>query len=55
MCVGLTPLGVLAGWLPLNLGSLLFFWPIFVLVYALLFFLNYRKMDRYIKDINSDL
>ena len=53
--LGLTPLGVLAGWFPLNLGSLLFFWLIFVLVYALLFFLNYRKMDRYIKDINSDL
>ncbi|HFI0447435.1 DUF3021 family protein [Streptococcus suis] len=55
MCVGLTPLGISAGWFPLNLGSLLFFWLIFVLVYALLFFLNYRKMERYIKDINSGL
>ena len=53
--LGFTPLGILAGWFPLNLGSLLLFWLIFVLVYALLFFLNYRKMDRYIKDINSDL
>ncbi|HEM6271395.1 TPA: DUF3021 domain-containing protein [Streptococcus suis] len=53
--LGLTPLGISAGWFPLNLGSLLFFWLIFVLVYALLFFLNYRKMERYIKDINSGL
>ena len=53
--LGFTPLGILAGWFPLNLGSLLLFWLIFVLVYALLFFLNYRKMERYIKDINSGL
>ena len=53
--LGFTPLGILAGWLPLNLGSLLLFWLIFVLLYALLFFLNYRKMERYIKDINSGL
>ena len=53
--LGFTPLGILAGWFPLNLGSLLLFWLIFVLLYALLFFLNYRKMERYIKDINSGL
>ncbi|WP_313093954.1 DUF3021 domain-containing protein [Streptococcus parasuis] len=53
--LGFTPLGIVAGWFPVKLGALLLFWPIFVLVYALLFFLNYRKMDRYIKDINSDL
>ena len=53
--LGLTALGILAGWFPLNLGSLLLFWLIFVLLYALLFFLNYRKMERYIKDINSGL
>ena len=53
--LGLTSLGILAGWFPLNLGSLLLFWLIFVLLYALLFFLNYRKMERYIKDINSGL
>ncbi|HBO88900.1 MAG TPA: DUF3021 domain-containing protein [Streptococcus sp.] len=53
--LGFTPLGIVAGWFPVKLGALLLCWPIFVLVYALLFFLNYRKMDRYIKDINSDL
>ncbi|HFI0116789.1 DUF3021 family protein [Streptococcus suis] len=31
------------------------FWLIFILVYALLFFLNYRKMERQIKDINGRL
>ncbi|MCK4004560.1 DUF3021 family protein [Streptococcus suis] len=31
------------------------FWFIFILVYALLFFLNYRKMERQIKDINGRL
>ncbi|NQN91874.1 DUF3021 domain-containing protein [Streptococcus suis] len=53
--LGFTPLSILAGWFPVKLGALLFFWFIFVLVYALLFFLNYRKMERYIKDINSGL
>ncbi|WP_260619449.1 MULTISPECIES: DUF3021 family protein [Streptococcus] len=31
------------------------FWLIFILVYALLFFLNYRKMERQIQDINGRL
>ncbi|HFI0586576.1 TPA: DUF3021 family protein [Streptococcus suis] len=31
------------------------FWLIFILVYALLFFLNYRKMERQIKEINGRL
>lgn len=29
--LGFTPLGIMAGWFPLNLGSLLLFWLIFVL------------------------
>ncbi|HEL1567518.1 TPA: DUF3021 domain-containing protein [Streptococcus suis] len=53
--LGFTPLGILAGWFPVKLGALLFFWFIFVLIYALLFFLNYRKMERQIKDINGRL
>ena len=53
--LGFTPLGIVAGWFPVKLGALLLFWLIFVLLYALLFFLNYRKMERYIKDINSGL
>ncbi|WP_449459111.1 DUF3021 domain-containing protein [Streptococcus suis] len=53
--LGFTPLGILAGWFPVKLGALLFFWLIFFLVYALLFFLNYRKMERQIKDINGRL
>ncbi|WP_275585306.1 hypothetical protein [Streptococcus suis] len=31
------------------------FWFIFILVHASLFFLNYRKMERQIKDINGRL
>ncbi|AGL48843.1 DUF3021 domain-containing protein [Streptococcus suis] len=53
--LGFTPLGILAGWFPVKLGALLFFWLIFVLIYALLFFLNHRKMERQIKDINGRL
>ncbi|AER22350.1 TPA: DUF3021 domain-containing protein [Streptococcus suis] len=53
--LGFTPLGILAGWFPVKLGALLFFWFLFVLIYALLFFLNYRKMERQIKDINGRL
>ncbi|HFI0790267.1 TPA: DUF3021 domain-containing protein [Streptococcus suis] len=53
--LGFTPLSILAGWFPVKLGALFFFWFIFVLVYASLFFLNYRKMERQIKDINSGL
>ncbi|HEL2460286.1 MULTISPECIES: DUF3021 domain-containing protein [Streptococcus] len=53
--LGFTPLSILAGWFPVKLGTLLFFWFIFVLVYASLFFLNYRKMERQIQDINGRL
>ncbi|HEL2121723.1 TPA: DUF3021 domain-containing protein [Streptococcus suis] len=53
--LGFTPLGILAGWFPVKLGALLFFWLIFVLIYALLFLINYRKMERHIKDINGRL
>ncbi|HEM5172659.1 TPA: DUF3021 domain-containing protein [Streptococcus suis] len=53
--LGFTPLGILAGWFPVKLGALIFFWFLFILVYALLFFLNHRKMERHIKDINGRL
>ncbi|MGQ7554629.1 DUF3021 domain-containing protein [Streptococcus suis] len=53
--LGFTPLGILAGWFPVKLGTLIFFWFLFILVYASLFFLNYRKMERQIKDINGRL
>ncbi|MEG3298593.1 DUF3021 domain-containing protein [Streptococcus suis] len=53
--LGFTPLGILAGWFPVKLGALLLFWLIFVLIYTSLFFLNYRKMERQIKDINGRL
>ncbi|CYU94086.1 DUF3021 domain-containing protein [Streptococcus suis] len=53
--LGFTPLGILAGWFPVKLGAFLFFWLIFILIYASLFFLNHRKMERQIKDINGRL
>ncbi|HFR3770911.1 TPA: DUF3021 domain-containing protein [Streptococcus suis] len=53
--LGFTPLGILAGWFPVKLGALLLFWLIFILVYASLFFLNYRKMEKHIQEINGKL
>ncbi|MET3634045.1 DUF3021 domain-containing protein [Streptococcus porcorum] len=53
--LGFTPLGILAGWFPINLGSLTFFWGLFILVYILLFLINYKQMSRSIKDINGKL
>ncbi|HFI0271961.1 TPA: DUF3021 family protein, partial [Streptococcus suis] len=52
---GFTPLAILAGWFPVNLAGLLFFWLLFILIYASLFFLNHRKMERQIKEINGKL
>ncbi|MGQ7353887.1 DUF3021 domain-containing protein [Streptococcus suis] len=53
--IGFTPLAILAGWFPVNLAGLLFFWLIFVLVYALLFFINYKKMEASVQAINRHL
>ena len=53
--LGFTPLGILAGWFPVKFVFLLLFWFIFVLIYALLFFKNYRKMEWHIKEINRKL
>lgn len=53
--LGFTPLAVLAGWFPVKLSALLLFWLLFILIYALLFFINYRKMARNIAEINARL
>lgn len=53
--LGFTPLAILAGWFPLNFGNLLVFFGIFILIYALLFFINYRKMATHINEINGKL
>ncbi|MDG3132862.1 DUF3021 domain-containing protein [Streptococcus suis] len=50
-----TPLAILAGWFRVKLSSLLFFWVLFMMIYALIFVINYRKMEGSIQDINSRL
>ncbi|HFI0271988.1 TPA: DUF3021 family protein, partial [Streptococcus suis] len=52
---GFTPLAILAGWFPVNLAGLLFFWLLFILIYALLFFINYKKMEASVQAINRHL
>ncbi|MGT2799523.1 DUF3021 domain-containing protein [Streptococcus marmotae] len=53
--IGFTSLGVLAGWFPLNLPWLLFFEMIFVVIYALIFFINYQAMKKQVTAINQSL
>ncbi|HEL2422358.1 TPA: DUF3021 domain-containing protein [Streptococcus suis] len=53
--LGFTPLSILAGWFPVNLAGLLFFWLLFILIYALLFFINYKKMEASVQAINRHL
>ncbi|BCP60748.1 DUF3021 domain-containing protein [Streptococcus suis] len=53
--IGFTPLAILAGWFPVNLAGLLFFWLLFILIYALLFFINYKKMEASVQAINRHL
>lgn len=52
---GFTILGILAGWMPLNLRNLLFFWGIYVLIYAIIYLINYRQMKASIEAINQSL
>ncbi|HFI0854219.1 TPA: DUF3021 domain-containing protein [Streptococcus suis] len=53
--IGFTPLAILAGWFPVHLAGLLFFWLLFILIYALLFFINYKKMEASVQAINRHL
>ncbi|HFI0618962.1 TPA: DUF3021 domain-containing protein [Streptococcus suis] len=53
--IGFTPLAILAGWFPVNLAGLLFFWLLFILIYAMLFFINYKKMEASVQAINRHL
>lgn len=53
--LGFTPLAILAGWFPVNLTGLLFFWLLFILIYALLFVINYKKMEASVQAINRHL
>ncbi|MBF0778276.1 DUF3021 domain-containing protein [Streptococcus cuniculi] len=53
--VGFTSLGLLAGWFLINLIWILFFESIFVVVYALIFWINYQSMKKHITAINQGL
>lgn len=53
--LGFTPLGILAGWFPVNVVNLLFFWLVFVMIYLVSFWVNYRTMKAKIAQINEGL
>lgn len=52
---GFSILAILAGWFPLNLGNLLVFWLIYLAIYALLYWINYRNMVHKVAQINQSL
>ena len=51
MFLGLLPLGILAGWFPLNLSNILFFSLIFAVIYAIIFWISLQKMKKTLKNI----
>lgn len=53
--VGFSLLGVLAGWFPLDLGNFIFFWFVFIAIYALIYWVNYRQMKASVEQINRSL
>ncbi|HFI0083662.1 DUF3021 domain-containing protein [Streptococcus sp. A34] len=53
--IGFTPLSILAGWFPVNLAGLLFFWMLFILIYALIYWFNIHQMRQQIERINRSL
>lgn len=53
--IGFTGLAIPAGWFPLSLSNLLFFWAIFVLIYAIIYGINYHQMKKTIASINQQL
>lgn len=53
--IGFTILGILAGWFPLDVSNLLFFWAIFVAIYAFIYWVNYRQMKNSVQLINHSL
>lgn len=51
--IGFTLLGILAGWFQLDWANLLFFWIIYVLIYAVIYLINYRQMKAIVATINK--
>lgn len=53
--VGFSVLGILSGWFPLSLDNLIVFWLIFILIYAVIYWMNYQQMKHSIHQINQSL
>lgn len=53
--IGFLPLAMLAGWFPLNLPNILFFTLIFIIVYTIIWLINYFKNKAFINEINQHL
>ncbi|MBB1068892.1 DUF3021 domain-containing protein [Limosilactobacillus sp. RRLNB_1_1] len=52
---GFTPLAILAGWFPLNLINWLVFTGIFVMIYLIMWFINFYAVKQDLKKINRKL
>lgn len=53
--VGFAGLAILAGWFPLNIPYLLFFFVLFIFIYAVIYIVNYRQMRASVAEINQGL
>lgn len=53
--IGFSVLGILAGWFPLSLGNLIIFWFMFIVIYAVIYWVNYQQMKASVLQINQSL
>lgn len=53
--LGFTPLAILAGWFPLSLGHLLTFFIQYVVIYTIIYLVQYRRMKNQVAAINQQL
>nr|WP_231635380.1 DUF3021 domain-containing protein [Staphylococcus carnosus] len=53
--IGFLPLAILAGWFPLTLADILFFTGIFIIVYTIIWTVNYFKNKALVDLINKEL
>ncbi|MET3558548.1 putative membrane protein [Streptococcus rupicaprae] len=51
--IGFTGLAILAGWFPLTVAGLLFFWLLYVVIYAIVYWMHYRQMKAHVESINQ--
>lgn len=53
--LGFTPLAILAGWFPLSVGHLLTFFFQYIIIYMMIYFVQYRRMRKQVVLINRGL